>query len=664
MKTYLRQHASTLAGIFLVSAFAVLYLFTLDDGLRPAELEGGDLITHQYAQAQGRFSNAPGYPLYTLGGWLWFRAGRLILGPAHNPIQILSGYSTLWALVALWLLYRLILEATGRDAPSAGDPGAAGRSPRPRGPERGRGNWPVAALVAAFYGVTYFFWYYAVTTEQYTSAVAWTLAVVLLAFRWEHSRRDGYLLGLALLMGVGLAHMLTLLLIAPPLLWFLLRTEPRLLHRPRLIAGALALAALPLLSYSFVYARGAQHPEWRGVGDWANTWQWFLSFLSTRQGRDELTWSLRPFFTREFPSLIWGELTWPGLLAGLLGLAALGRRRATLLYATLALYLAFSWIDRQGNWYQVIMPAYALLAVGLGAGADWVWRRGRGAWEPGSAGAGQGGGLPAAGDRLIRAAIVVALIALIVWRGALSYPRADASRRSEDTGLQPGWAILADDPPAGMAVLGTLQETLALNYLTEIWGRRPDLRSVTSDQARALLSQGAPLAVTAAALPLAPEEVSPAAHYSALGRTLVDLRASPRRSLPESAAAASSVRLQPWVHTFGGDIELQAGRIGANPATGETVALLVWRALNKPAEDWSVSVRLTQEGREIAQLDQEHPVYGAYPTSRWSPGEIVADPYPFRLPPGSAPDGITVILYRQLADGSFINLDVTEFPLR
>ena len=58
------------------SLFAALYLFTLDDGLRPGELEGGDLITHQYAQVQGRPSNAPGYPLYTMGGWLWFHARR------------------------------------------------------------------------------------------------------------------------------------------------------------------------------------------------------------------------------------------------------------------------------------------------------------------------------------------------------------------------------------------------------------------------------------------------------------------------------------------------------------------------------------------------------------------------------------------------------------
>ena len=40
-------------------------------------------------------------------------------------------------------------------------------------------SWPHrCSSSTAFYGVTYFFWYYAVTTEQYTSAVAWTLAVV------------------------------------------------------------------------------------------------------------------------------------------------------------------------------------------------------------------------------------------------------------------------------------------------------------------------------------------------------------------------------------------------------------------------------------------------------------------------------------------------------
>ena len=97
----------------LVLAALALYLVTLDNGLRPGELEGGDLITHQYAQVQARPSNAPGYPLYTMGGWLWFHGLRSLLGQDANPTAILSAYSTLWALLALWLLYQLIVDLTG-----------------------------------------------------------------------------------------------------------------------------------------------------------------------------------------------------------------------------------------------------------------------------------------------------------------------------------------------------------------------------------------------------------------------------------------------------------------------------------------------------------------------------------------------------------------------
>ncbi len=630
---------ATLAGLALLLLFAALYLLTLDDGLRPGELAGGDLITHQYAQVQGRPSNAPGYPLYTMGGWLWFRVGRALLGQAHNPIQILSSYSTFWALLALWLLYRLLLRTA---------------------------KWPVAFLVTAFYGVTYFFWYYAVTTEQYASAVAWTLAVVLLAFRWADGRRDRDLLALALLMGVALAHMLTVLAILPPLLWFVLHKDPGLLRRPRLLASAFGLALLPLLSYLFVYVRGAQHPEWRGAGEWTSAWQWFLAFVSTKQGRGELTWSLRPFFTAEFPALIWRELTWPGLLAGLAGIAALGRRRAALLYITLLIYLVFCWIDRLGNWYQVIMPAYALIAVGLGAGIGWLWRMCQGTEERTLLGPPENADIPsrraAKGSGLSRASVPLllcaGLTALVLYRGLRSYPRADASGRTEDTGLQPGWAILADEPPAGTAVLGTEAEELALNYLTEIWGRRPDIRSVTSAEARTLLQADKPLAVTVAALPLVTEEVSPDAHYSALGATLIAVRGMPDTAPPPGPD------FQPWQHDFSGELQLIGGRFETRRMTGETVVLLFWQAPAAPAQDWSVSVRLTRDGAEIAQQDQAHPVAGAYPTARWSSGEVVADAYAFHLPPGVVADGVTVIPYRTQGDGSFVNLDVARFTLR
>ncbi|MCU0510846.1 MAG: hypothetical protein MUC34_21310, partial [Anaerolineae bacterium] len=327
----------------------------------------------------------------------------------------------------------------------------------------------------------------------------------------------------------GLAHQITVLAILPPLVWFVLSQDKGVLRRGRLILALVALALLPLLSYAFVYIRGAQHPEWRGAGEWSGNLAWFLSFVSTGQGRGELTWSLRPFFTAEFPALIWREMGWPALVAGLGGIAALGRRRATLIYATIIIYLVFSWVDRLGNWYQVIMPVYALLALGLAAGAAWLTAR--------------------TSRRGVYAAVLVLLAVLALDRGITSYPRADSSNRADDTALAPALAIVADNPPPGAPILGTLPETLSLNYLTRIWGIRPDLAAVTSREAAALLPHER-VAVTQSALPIVPAEVSPDARYSAIGRTLAVISVAP--------ATAPAADLAPWTHDFGQELRLLA----------------------------------------------------------------------------------------------------------
>jgi hypothetical protein len=307
----------------------------------------------------------------------------------------------------------------------------------------------------------------------------------------------------------------------------------------------------------------------------------------------------------------------------------------------------------------VIMPAYALVALGLGVGADRLWRAfstpSRARWSV-----------------VLRVALVVAFAALIVDRAVLSYPQANSRGRVDDTALAPGWAILADNPPLHAGVLGTLPEELALNYLTEIWGLRPDVEAITSDQARQMLAGvSRPLAVTAAALPLVPQEVSSDAHFSALGSTLVSISAQPATTLPApetsllpgAGQTARDASVQAWEHDFGDGLSLLGRRVTRNPG-GDTVVWLAWQARARPSQNWSVSVRLMQAEREIGQADQEIPVAGAYPTGRWSAGEIVGDAYSFTLPAEARPDGVRVILYRRAGDGSFVNLGDTRFPLR
>ena len=366
-----------------------------------------------------------------MGGWLWYRLGRWALSPWFNPIEILSLYSTLWALASLLTLYLLIREVTDD-------------------------NWPIAALGTLFYAFTYFFWYYSASTEQYTSTVFQTLIMVLWAFRWERTRRDVYLYLLALMTGLCLANLVTVLFILPPLLALILTGEPGLLRRGRLLARCLALALLPLLSYAYVYIRGAAHPEWWGSGTWRNAQEWFLAFLGTQQGRDEMTWALGPL-TAEFPGLILWEMSAVGLALGLAGWWLLGRRRGGFLFASLAIYLAFSYVDRFGNWYQVFMPVYPLLAMGIAVTAHRAWAK---AGRSSSA-------------RLWRGAIVLGLALLAASRLVDPDPRAFQRDRPDDNGLLPGWALLSDQPAAGATVVGDGDQFVSLEYLTEIWGRGP-----------------------------------------------------------------------------------------------------------------------------------------------------------------------------------------------
>ncbi|MFZ2361783.1 MAG: DUF2723 domain-containing protein [Anaerolineae bacterium] len=631
------QRLSRWTGIVLVLAASLLYLATLDNGLRPGELAGGDLITHQYAQVQGRPSNAPGYPLYTMGGWLWFHGLRSLLGPDANPTAILSAYSTLWALLALGLLYYLILHLTG--------------------------NWIIAFLLGAFYAVSYFFWYYAVSSEQYSSAVAQTLAIVVLALRWDAAQDrtdpgnnaqpagDGYLLALALLAGLSLAHMVTVAVIVPPLLWFILSRRPGLLRRGRLAAGCVALALLPLLSYAFIYIRGAQYPQWRGAGDWPSTLAWFLDFVSTSQGRGELTWSLRPLWTDSFPRLLWHELTWVVLVGGLVGLALLGRRRRILLGATLLFYALLAFVDRQGNWYQVVMPAYPLLIASFAVAVQALWQRVISSNRPASQ------------RRALLALLVVGLAALVVSRLERSWPDANLRNRLDDTALQPGLAILADAPEPNAAVFGVLDEALSLRYLTDIWGQRRDVAAVSSEEARALLvSGGRPLYVTNSAAPLVWPEIAPTAQLSSAGQTLIRVTTAAAKTLPAGAAP---------LNRPAGDGLALVGIDAPPPEPGQPWPVrLFWRADGAIAYDWSVSLRPTLAGQPLAQpaggivqQDLAHPVHGVYPTSRWQRGEVVADDYLFNLPPGLTPDGVQVVVYRRLPEGGFENLAVLDVPL-
>jgi hypothetical protein len=200
-----------------------------------------------------------------------------------------------------------------------------------------------------------------------------------------------------------------------------------------------------------------------------------------------------------------------------------------------------------------------------------------------------------------------------------------------------------------------VEEKLALDYLTGIWGQRPDVRVITTKQAGSVLAAGSPLLVTVNAAAYAEDEIGQDLRYSSWSPNLLLAKSGidgPPTLLPAGMEEASQ--------TLGDQLDLVGWLM--TPTREENV-WQVWVALRanaRPSADWAMSVRLLQKGTELAQQDHLGPAAGFTPTSSLQPGEIVLDAFRFELPPGAQPDGVRLILYRQLDDGRFENLAVVD----
>jgi hypothetical protein len=101
-------------------------------------------------------------------------------------------------------------------------------------------------------------------------------------------------------------------------------------------------------------------------------------------------------------------------------------------------------------------------------------------------------------------------------------------------------------------------------------------------------------------------------------------------------------------------------------APGDTLRLtLRWEALDRLVEDYSISVKLLDvDGAVLAQQDSG-PQGGQHPTSRWRPGERIADQHELKIPSGT-PLGqyqLQVIFYRPTDLSRLLTLDEEAMPV-
>jgi hypothetical protein len=136
-------------------------------------------------------------------------------------------------------------------------------------------------------------------------------------------------------------------------------------------------------------------------------------------------------------------------------------------------------------------------------------------------------------------------------------------------------------------------------------------------------------------------------------RDLADGDYTLRLVLPDDLSSATSigklrVRGRPHVYRLPAGIETRAVHLGeriqlagytlGSPTVppGETVHItLYWLAVEKGAKSYKVFVHLVDEQGELVSQQDSIPVYWTIPTDTWVKGEIIADPYELKVPPGT-----------------------------
>ena len=126
--------------------------------------------------------------------------------------------------------------------------------------------------------------------------------------------------------------------------------------------------------------------------------------------------------------------------------------------------------------------------------------------------------------------------------------------------------------------------------------------------------------------------------------------------------------ITPLEADFEGELELSGYRVEIMPQqtpgggrAGDIIQVrLYWRVPRQVEWDYALSLRLLDAtGAEIYKRDATHPVLSSYPTSLWTPGEVVGDFYELPFPPGTGPVTLHVLPYRTEGPGQWYNLSLS-----
>jgi hypothetical protein len=636
--------------LFMTVFIVVLSLYVTS--LAPGVV-GGDAGEHQLAVPLLGIPHATGYPLYVLLGKLWTMI--IPIGDMAWRMNLLSAVGGALAASMTSIVVYQLRESTGSHLAGAFTAGitlALGLT---------LWQWSIIAGVRSI-NVLFF----ALLTFE---AIIWQQQSVKQSEDCATRKAaEKTLCWLALTVGLSLTHHRTTIFYLPSLIIWIWWHDRQLIWQPARWLKLVCLATIPLFLYGFIYFRGINDPPYthEKITDLQSFW--FLVGASDSSG---LFMHIDPAFLLARLQFIWNDilrqLSWPGVIAAMFGAVFLAREQTKhfLFQGLLVLLLLLFVIDFEvvnlneaPTWY--LMPAYFIFAVWVGIGINGV------------------------SDILLNlsplrgfrgATLLFNLLFLFTLYQFLYLPNWQQIY-NESTQPLDDWRQLLRGTQArrfvesslshvepDSLILGDWEQFTPMVYYKLINGQRSDITPRIPldrwpEQVTAAHARGQPVYF----MRKTPDLVG--TPYLSMVGALIHLRSTPLTEPPANIILLQA-NLEDELELVGYRLELLPQDTPGGAQAGPIIQLMLyWRASHKLAWDYALSLRLIDTtDQEIYKKDAAHPVLSSYPTSLWTPGEVVADFYELPHPPDIGPLTLWIVVYRADESGWHnLRLSNTDSP--
>jgi hypothetical protein len=593
-----------------------------------------------------------GYPLYTLLGGLWSR----VIFPFGNWAWRMNIFSAMIGAATVTVHFLLARRLAG------GNP------------------WAGIAAALAF-ALSPLWWSQTTVAEVYTLHGLFVAAILFVTVddrrrqtadsRQQHATRNTqHALRIThLLLGLGLTHHRTTVLLLPGLALYLLWTVPGIWRPQRAWIGWMLALLTPLLLYAYIPLRavmGAVDLEGAYVNTWAGFWDHVLARGYTS------FFAENPLAVHRSPAdwlaLFAAQFGWIGLILGIAGLVlglldARLRPAWGLITVTLIVNLVFAANYQVADAEVFAVPAFLCLALGIGkavGSAQWAVSSGRQTVDRRRQTA---DGRPQTADRrrqtkdddrrlsntqhaprITHYAFRISHYALLIipLLLLLFFPlgRGPAVDRRDDWAIHDYAVALAKvDFPAGSQVVGLRGQTTALAYMQQAEGLGKNALPVAIDNPEARRAYVEASVEAGVPLFLTQELAGIEERYSFSGEGPL-VRVWPRGevSIGTPQQARVEILADGALHLLGYDLDVlaQAGGPGLRVA-------FYWQPTQPLDRILKLSLRLLDANGEALIQEDRFPLRQVALTRHWLPGDIVRDVHDLPLP--AAARQLLVIVY-------------------